>query len=118
MRLKKVLVLAVIIAFAYTGAALAVPPGKTIEFEGGKEGKVTFDGKKHADAGKKCPDCHKADLFPKMKKGTVQMTMKDINEGKFCGHCHDGKATFKAGDKEQPIFSASDKQNCGKCHKK
>ncbi|MBF0343093.1 MAG: cytochrome C [Nitrospirae bacterium] len=105
-------------AFAFTGVAMAVMPGKTIEYEGGKDGKVLFDGKKHADAGKKCPDCHKADLFPQMKKGTVKITMKDLTEGKFCGACHNGKATFNAGGKDQPIFNASAKENCSRCHKK
>ncbi|KJU83968.1 conserved hypothetical protein, secreted [Candidatus Magnetobacterium bavaricum] len=114
----KVLVIAVIIAFACTGVALAAPPGKTVEYEGGGLGKVTFDGKKHTDAGKKCTDCHKPDLFPQMKKGAVKVTMKDMNEGKLCGSCHNGKATFSVGGKEQPIFNASAKENCTRCHKK
>jgi len=103
--MRKILILALtlIIAAAFIGSALAVPAGKTVEFEGGGAGKVVFDGKKHADAGLKCNDCHTA-IFP-MKKGTVKITMKEINEGKYCGTCHNGEKAFKA-------------MACKKCHAK
>lgn len=99
----KVLVLALIVSLAFVGLAMAVPAGKTVEFEGGGAGKVVFEGKKHADAGKKCNDCHTA-IF-KMKTGSVKVTMKDINEGKLCGTCHNGTVAFAATE-------------CAKCHKK
>ncbi len=106
--MKKILVLAlaVVVTFALAMTAFAVPAGKTVEFEGKGAGKVVFDGKVHADKGLKCADCHPA-VF-KMKKGADTITMKDINEGKFCGHCHNGTKAF----------SAKDAANCGKCHKK
>jgi c(7)-type cytochrome triheme protein len=94
-----------IVAFV-VGTALAVPPGKTVDFAGGAMGKVVFDGKIHADKGLKCNDCH-TKIF-KMKKGADVFKMADINAGKFCGVCHDGTKAFKA----------SDAANCGKCHKK
>ena len=100
------MVLAVIIAVAFVGGAMAVPSGKTAEFAGGTQGKVVFDGKVHADKGSKCADCHPK-LF-QMKKESTKMTMADINGGKFCGACHDGTKAFKA----------SDEANCAKCHKK
>ncbi|KJR40089.1 hypothetical protein MCHI_004013 [Candidatus Magnetoovum chiemensis] len=40
-----------------------------------------------------------------MKKGTVKITMNDINAGKQCGTCHNGKVAFATTD-------------CAKCHKK
>ncbi len=95
---------AILIAVMFVGSAFAVPPGKTIEYE--KGGKVTFDGKIHADKGLKCNDCH-TKVF-QMKKGTSAMKMEDINAGKFCGTCHNGTKAFKA----------SDTANCAKCHKK
>ncbi len=106
--MKKLLVLAliVVVTFALTMTAFAVPSGKTVDFEGKGAGKVVFDGKTHADKGLKCADCHPA-VF-KMKKGADTITMKDINEGKFCGTCHNGTKAF----------SAKDAANCGKCHKK
>jgi c(7)-type cytochrome triheme protein len=87
------------------GSAWAVPVGKTIEYTASKEGKVVMDGKAHADKGLKCPDCH-TKIWP-MKKGAA-MKMADMNAGKECGTCHDGKKAF----------ATSDKANCNKCHKK
>jgi c(7)-type cytochrome triheme protein len=43
-----------------------------------------------------------------MKKGADAITMKDINEGKFCGHCHNGTKAF----------STKEAANCSKCHQK
>jgi c(7)-type cytochrome triheme protein len=90
------------------GNALAVPTGK-VEFEGGPMGKVTFDSKVHSDKGLKCADCHMgtSKLF-EMKKGKDKITMAAMNEGKFCGACHDGK---KAHSVKAP-------DACAKCHKK
>jgi c(7)-type cytochrome triheme protein len=99
-------VLAILIAVVFVGSAVAVPPGKTVEFAGGALGKVTFDGKVHADKGLKCNDCH-TKIF-QMKKGSAKMKMADINAGKFCGECHNGTKAFKS----------SDAANCAKCHKK
>ena len=87
------------------GNVLSVPSGKTVEYKGGSEGKVIFDGKVHAEKGLKCSDCHPK-LFP-MKKGTG-FKMADLNAGKACGACHNGEKAFKT----------SDNANCGKCHKK
>ena len=96
--------LAVAIAVVFVGSAMAVPPGKTVQWADGSMGKVTFDGKVHAAKGLKCMDCH-TKIFP-MKKG--EMKMADINAGKECGACHNGTKAFKA----------SDPANCKKCHKK
>ena len=85
--------------------AFAVPVGKTVDWDT-PMGKVTFDGKVHADAGLKCTNCH-SKIF-KMKKGTAEMKMADINAGKFCGECHNGGKSFKT----------NDPANCTHCHKK
>lgn len=87
------------------GTALAVPPGKTVDYELGTNANVVFDGKAHADKGLKCTDCH-SKIFP-MKKGE-KITMADMNAGKNCGTCHNGEKAFKSSD---PV-------NCVKCHNK
>ena len=97
------LILVIMVAFA--GSGFAVPPGKVVDYAGGSEGKVIFDGKTHGDTGLKCTDCH-TKIFP-MKKGT-KITMAEMNEGKYCGVCHNGKKAFKS----------SEGANCEKCHKK
>lgn len=102
-----VLFIVMFVAIAFVGSALAVPPGKTVEFKDGATGKVIFDGKVHADKGLKCNSCH-TKVFP-MKKGG-KYTMKEMEEGKACGACHNGE--------KDKAFGVKDKEACGKCHKK
>lgn len=90
----------------FSGNALAVPPGKAVEFAGGGHGKVIFDGKLHHDRGFQCANCH-TKVF-QMRKGANKITMSGIASGRFCGECHNGTKAFKA----------SDTGNCAKCHKK
>ena len=98
-------VLTLVIAVAFAGNTLAVSSGKTVEYAGGPNGKVIFDGKSHAEKNLKCSECH-TKIFP-MKKGAA-FTMAEMNAGKNCGACHNGEKAFKS----------SDAANCGKCHKK
>jgi c(7)-type cytochrome triheme protein len=99
-------VLAVVSFAAFSVSATAVPPGRTLEFNGGPMGTVHFSGKVHADAGLKCNDCH-TKIF-KFKKGADKITMSAINKGEFCGVCHNGTRAFKT----------SDPKNCKNCHQK
>jgi c(7)-type cytochrome triheme protein len=68
-----------------------------------------FSHEKHIFAGVHCRDCHKK-LFPS-KKGATDvnnaLTMKAMENGKFCGVCHDGGKAFKVVGK-----------HCLKCHVK
>jgi c(7)-type cytochrome triheme protein len=96
----------IMVAVAFIGGAMAAPLGKTVEYAGGPMGKVTFDGKAHADKGAKCNDCH-TKIF-KMKKGSTKITMATMNKGENCGTCHNGDKAFKS----------SDPKNCKTCHKK
>ena len=98
--------LVVIITVVFVGGAMAVPPGKNVEYAGGGQGKVVFPGKPHADAGLKCGDCH-TKIFP-MKKNEGVYKMADMKAGKACGACHNGTKAF----------STADAANCSKCHKK
>jgi c(7)-type cytochrome triheme protein len=103
--MKKIAILITLLAVvAFIGSAMAVPPGKTIEYAGGAMGKVTFNGKTHADAGNKCTDCHPK-LF-QMKKGSFKMSAADHTPDKYCGTCHNGEKAF------------AQKGNCANCHKK
>jgi len=101
--MRKVAALATILAlFAFVGTALAVGPDKTIEYAGGPMGKVVFDGKKHADAGNKCMDCHPK-IF-QMKKGATKVASPH-NNGETCFTCHTGEA-------------GKPSKTCTNCHKK
>lgn len=101
---KTVALVAILIAIAFIGTAMASAPGKTVVFES-KMGNVTFDGKTHADAGLKCTDCHPKTF--QMKKGTFKMAVPH-KLGENCGACHDGTKGF----------SQVDAAKCGECHKK
>jgi c(7)-type cytochrome triheme protein len=102
--MKKVaILLTVLVVVAFIGSALAVPPGKTIEYTKSSMGKVIFDGKIHADAGKKCNDCH-TKIF-QMKTGTTKIKAPH-KPGETCGVCHNGEVAFLQ------------QGNCKRCHKK
>lgn len=105
MRITVLLVL--VVAIAFVGPALAVPPGKSIEYEGGWAGKVVYDGKTHGEKqGIKCTDCHPA-IFPMKRAPAGTYNMKDMIAGENCGVCHNG----------EKAFSSSDFASCAKCHK-
>ncbi len=59
-------------------------------------GPVLFSHQKHVKKGLQCTDCH-VKIF-QMKKGQTTggkpMLMSDMNEGKQCGACHNGKKSF------------------------
>jgi c(7)-type cytochrome triheme protein len=102
--MRKLLWLIVATLFVSATAALAVPPNKALEFKNSPMGIVKFDGTLHKEAGNKCKDCHNDGMFPKMKQGTVKITMSEIYAGKLCGVCHNGKRAFDA------------QSNCNRCH--
>lgn len=104
MRKLMVFAFTAIVSLMLSIPVFAVPPGKNVEYAGGGAGKVIFSGDVHKV--NKCNECHTA-VF-KMKKGSVKMTMEEMNQGKYCGHCHNGTKAF----------STKDEANCGKCHKK
>jgi c(7)-type cytochrome triheme protein len=51
----------------------------------------------------KCYVCH--DAIFQMKAGANPVTMENIQQGKFCGACHNGKIAFPAGF-----------DTCDRCH--
>jgi c(7)-type cytochrome triheme protein len=111
MRLS-ILVLVLVVSVAFVGSAIAVPPGKTIEYADGDQGKVIFSGDTHGPKqGMKCNDCHPKPFA--MKKGAFKMTKEDHGKPDYCGKCHDGKEHYG-----KVVFSQSNEADCAKCHKK
>jgi c(7)-type cytochrome triheme protein len=86
------------------GNASAVGPDKTITWTGGGKGRVLFDGRKHAEKGYVCKDCHHG-LFS-MKYGTAKITHAELKKGQYCGACHNGNLAF----------STADQGKCFACH--
>jgi c(7)-type cytochrome triheme protein len=102
------IILSILIVVAFIiGSAMAVPPGKTVEFPDGAMGKVTFSGDTHSmKQGLKCSDCHPKPFA--MKKGSFKETKEDHGKDVNCGVCHNATKAF----------SQTDEKNCIKCHKK
>jgi len=79
--------------------------GGDISIEAKGAGNVTFSHDVHVGAaGLKCTDCH-ASLFVTNEKHK-KATMKQMQQGKSCGSCHNGKKAFDV------------KGDCNRCHKK
>jgi c(7)-type cytochrome triheme protein len=77
-------------------------PTKELTFEVKDAGNVTFSHKSHSGL-YKCAECHVA-LFATARSGT-RVSMKEMENGKSCGACHDSKNAFSVKDK------------CDTCHK-
>ena len=103
------LLLGVLIAPGPLQAAMK-PPKDFAMTETKDKPHVIFSHEKHVkDQGLKCSNCH-TKIF-QMKKGKTEkkmgaITMAAMEEGKFCGACHNG-------DK---AFTVKDENNCVKCH--
>jgi c(7)-type cytochrome triheme protein len=79
--------------------------GGDISFEVKGSGTVMFSHDSHLSAGKlQCTDCH-ASLYVTNEKHK-KATMKQMQQGKSCGACHNGKKAFDV------------KGGCNTCHKK
>ena len=103
------MIMAAVAAVLYTlvipaGNASAVGPDKTITWAGGGKGKVLFDGRKHAEKGYDCKNCHPG-LFS-MKYGAAKITHAKLKQGQYCGACHNGTLAF----------STVDEGKCFACH--
>ncbi|GAB7028386.1 cytochrome c3 family protein [Geotalea toluenoxydans] len=92
-------------ALVWLGSAFAVVGGGEVTIKGGTAGDVRFSHEVHVEtAAMGCKECH-----PKPYLDTKQhkhVTMKEMQKGKSCGACHNGKKAFSV------------KGDCAKCHKK
>ena len=83
---------------------LAADRGKDITLKN-KGGDVIFRHEIHVDGmALACTECHDKLYLSKGQHKTV--TMKQMQKGKSCGACHNGKKAFSV------------KGDCAKCHKK
>jgi c(7)-type cytochrome triheme protein len=91
-------------ALLVAGVAFAVVGGGDVTLKN-KGGDVVFSHAAHVEGmGQKCQECH-----PKLYTNAKQhrkVSMKEMQKGKSCGACHNGKRAFSV------------KGDCGKCHTK
>lgn len=79
-------------------------PTKEITFIEKDAGNVNFSHKNHTTL-YKCGECHTT-IFNTIRSKT-KVSMKEMESGKSCGACHDGKTAF----------SVATEKDCDKCHK-
>ncbi len=103
-----IVMIALLLLLAPASAAIAVPAGRTIVYDGGGAGQVVFDGTLHASKGLSCDECHEAQglsfaLFGmRIEEGATSMRSMEL--GRSCGRCHQ--------------ISMSRTLNCSVCHHK
>lgn len=86
-------------AFSVTGDCVKCHQVAEISLAGGS----VFSHSLHLDMSFSCTDCHKKIFIPGPNR--VSHTMLDMEQGKSCGACHNGKTAFSV------------KNDCQKCHK-
>lgn len=91
-------------AAALASAALRLPPDIAYRAATDSPGPVVFSHATHVElADGKCTGCHPAPF--RMLKPARHMTHREMNAGRLCGQCHDGKT------------AASVQEDCDHCHK-
>ena len=102
--MKRIAAVAACVVLMGAGSALAAVGGGdiTLKYKGGE---AYFSHDKHvSDFGLTCTACH--DKPYTSTKQHRKVTMKQMQKGKSCGTCHNGKSAFSV------------KGDCAKCHKK
>jgi c(7)-type cytochrome triheme protein len=85
-------------------ACTACHPTKEIIFIEKDAGNVTFSHHKHTGL-YRCGECHT--LLFNTSRSKARVSMKEMEAGKSCGSCHDGKNAF----------GVAAEKDCDKCHK-
>ena len=104
-------ILVALMAVPQVSLALKLPKDLTLT-DTGDQPPAVFSHEKHAGELKlKCNECH-TKLF-QMKAGKTaeksgKLTMEAMQQGKFCGACHNG----------EPVFSVKSEESCVRCHVK
>jgi c(7)-type cytochrome triheme protein len=71
-------------------SSLRLPPDRVYDKSKDSPGPVVFSHKSHVEiADNKCTGCHPAPF--KMLHPAGRMTHDELNAGRLCGACHDGK---------------------------
>ncbi|MDD5284834.1 MAG: cytochrome c3 family protein [Desulfuromonadaceae bacterium] len=84
------------------GVAFATVGGGDVAIKS-KKGEVVFSHDNHVGMGLECTKCHDG-LFTTSAQHK-KVTMKQMQQGKSCGACHNGKTAFSV------------KGDCKNCHK-
>ncbi len=101
--MKRLIFLGLVAAVLAPAAVTAKVGGGDIVFKVNGEANVTYSHDTHVTKlGVKCRECH-YQVFTTVE-GHRRSTMADMQGGRSCGACHNGKRAFDV------------KTNCAKCH--
>lgn len=116
MNYSLILVMMGVLLGILTGNASSKGCDDGIVFDGKGAGQVVFNSTTHASKGITCADCHEGGVFSfalfEMKAGANTISMRKMELGSSCGHCHNGRKGGKN------AFSVTNSLNCSKCHHK
>lgn len=102
--MKRCVVVVAAIVLLGAGSALAAGGGGEVTLKN-TGGDVVFSHEFHVEGmAQACTECH--DKLYTSAKQHKAVTMQQMQKGKSCGACHDGKRAFSV------------KGDCAKCHKK
>lgn len=103
----RIVTIIILLSAILVSLGIAKTGGGDISFKGGSAGDVIFRHDSHAmDGGFKCTDCH--DNLYITREKDKRVTMTQMEKGKSCGACHNGKNAF----------DVRSKSDCTNCHKK
>ena len=98
-------IIGILFVLLLISAAIAKVGGDDVTLEVKGAGNVVFSHDAHVSTvGLKCTECH-ASLFVTKEKDK-KVSMAEMQKGKSCGACHNGKQIFSV------------KGNCNKCHQR
>ena len=101
----KITVVGIALVLLVVSSGYAKVGGGDTAFEVKGAGNVMFSHDKHVTAtGLTCTDCH--DSLYVTKEKHKKTTMAQMQQGRSCGSCHNGKKAFDV------------KGDCNRCHKK
>ena len=105
-RWTKTFPLVLLLMLAARGAAVAaqaslprLPAALLLEKGTDSPGQVTFNHETHVDAEKPaCTVCHSREFRILKTSRRTAITHTEMDKGKYCGSCHDGKKAFAMDD--------------------
>lgn len=104
--MMRTIAIALLLVVATAGLVMAKLGGGDIVFSVSGAANVLYSHDRHVGAHKiGCSECHYA-VFQRSHANHQAATMTEMQRGRSCGACHNGKRAF----------SVADPQQCSKCH--
>jgi c(7)-type cytochrome triheme protein len=90
---KRWILIVILLIFALPSVLYAIGMAIEVELRTRTVGKVIFNHTKHGTHGIECSECHPK-IFKRGDKRRSPVSMKQMEKGRSCGACHNGKKAF------------------------